>query len=470
MRIAIIGGGPVGLYLAASIVESGKDQVYVFEKRSTPTRRQTIVLDRETLEQLGNKMPLVLHDLLGDDVTKTLGENPNAEGCYIVPPPTTEQGICFTEENTRLPLAIAEMRLIEKYIKESLAITANVKPIYGEPEIDTRRGIVTVNDVKYPFDVLIGADGANSIVRRDVLQCHWEPLDQTTYAMIALLQTQKGTFKQTLNQPPPLNIITPRQHSRRVFRNRNGDLLYLGLTLPADIATRIKEGKLTRSLDYIIKYTCQLSGTPCTNIEPKISVFELTPSKSSCWYRELNGRYYFLVGDAAMTTHFFTGSGLNNGFRMADLLEQVLSFSRSPEDIAQALSQLNYDQRMTEIVDKNVSDISQIVTSVNQRDLICRDRKQLIEQMQQVENLAYVNPKRFSNAELCLLLGDRVLGIEMPEEQFDTPVPDWPQTKLRERDITPIETDIGKFVWGAGRSTSSEGEATSGTQGFRFGA
>ena len=55
-----------------------------------------------------------------------------------------------------------------------------------------------------------------------------------------------------------------------------------------------------------------------------VSVFELTLSTAKEFYRRIDDQYYYLIGDAAFKTHFFTGTGLNRGFASSSILLQLL--------------------------------------------------------------------------------------------------------------------------------------------------
>ena len=54
-----------------------------------------------------------------------------------------------------------------------------------------------------------------------------------------------------------------------------------------------------------------------------VSVFELTLSTAKEFYRRIDDQYYYLIGDAAIKTHFFTGTGLNQGFASSKILLEI---------------------------------------------------------------------------------------------------------------------------------------------------
>ena len=53
-------------------------------------------------------------------------------------------------------------------------------------------------------------------------------------------------------------------------------------------------------------------------------VFEITLSSAKEFYTRIANQYFYLIGDAAFKTHFFTGTGLNRGFASSKILLQLL--------------------------------------------------------------------------------------------------------------------------------------------------
>ena len=56
-----------------------------------------------------------------------------------------------------------------------------------------------------------------------------------------------------------------------------------------------------------------------------ISIFPITLQSAKEFYVRSNNKYYFLIGDSAFTTHFFTGTGMNRGFASSKLLTKILA-------------------------------------------------------------------------------------------------------------------------------------------------
>lgn len=391
MKVVVLGGGPVGLYTAARLAQQGIE-VTVIEERAKATRRQVVVLDQKTLSRLP---PSVVESILG----------PDGRACYVDSPVSDSKAICYRKPTDRQgpQRAAVELKVFEKALQsyaESVGAIV-VRPSKGKLDVEVGKAI-TVDGKSYRYDVLIGADGPNSAVR-EYLGCGTRPVYPvpTTYALVAIF-SGRGTFKRTKARSTKPERKTVQQNSR-VFRDRPGDLLYVGLTLPDSVGKQIEQdnGRLPPSVKAVLDASCRAAGTECSDDVDTV-VLQVSAQRSNCWFRRQGKQWYFLVGDAAMTTHFFSGSGLNRGFRMAERVAKVLQ-SPIETGIKDQQLQLYYDQLSYE----NAKAVGEIVEVLKSSDKICQQQSRAQLKAQVEQSVTDSDLDDMSNAELCFLLGDR---------------------------------------------------------------
>lgn len=363
MRIVIVGAGPVGLYTAIALQEFG--QVTVLEKRSAPSRQQIVMLDQASLKSL----PPVVRETL---FTK-------GNGCYIRPPALDETAACYRTPLDRAGIQLDKLeRALESYAKSlGVRVWRNV-----DPKLRISEGYVKLGDRRLPYDLLIGADGSNSRVAK-AIGCKKISLARKSYGLIVLLKARSKRQRARLGK---------KQDSSRTFRTRDNDL-YIGLTIPRSLA----KNPLSPAVKLTILKTCALSGTPCSLADARLSLIEIEPFRTSCWSKVINGKLHALVGDAAISTHFFTGLGVNNGFRMADRLVKHLENQRP----------LDY----SDLADQVQSSVGSVMTSLKKHDELCRlqskpDLEDRVDKL--LARFGLQRSDHFSKPELCLILGDRL--------------------------------------------------------------
>jgi hypothetical protein len=80
-----------------------------------------------------------------------------------------------------------------------------------------------------------------------------------------------------------------------------------------------------------------------------VYVFEITLSSAKEFYTRIANQYFYLIGDAAFKTHFFTGTGLNRGFASSKILLQLLltlEFNREILATSFNLAQINMRNKL----------------------------------------------------------------------------------------------------------------------------
>jgi flavin-dependent dehydrogenase len=144
MKVAVVGGGPIGSYIAWRLGERGIE-VTLFEKRKTPQKPCSGLFSRRIL----NFFPL----------PKKFVENEITNVKIIFPKKEVE--IEFDP-----PLLAVNRKEFDKYLFR--AASKHAKIVHGEVERVSKDGRVFLQGKSEKFDYIIACDGAFSIVRRSL--------------------------------------------------------------------------------------------------------------------------------------------------------------------------------------------------------------------------------------------------------------------------------------------------------------
>src|SRR5665213_2060462 len=146
MRIAILGAGPAGLYLAYLL------------KRRRPDADITIVEQNPAGATFGFGV------VFSDRALEFLREDDAETVAAITPQMESWNDMTLVHRNERIVIdgigfaAIGRLKLLQ-------LLQARVRSVGVEPKFD--RAVVTLDDFD-TFDLVVGADGVNSLVRRSL--------------------------------------------------------------------------------------------------------------------------------------------------------------------------------------------------------------------------------------------------------------------------------------------------------------
>lgn len=316
MEIVIIGGGPVGLFTAIKAKESNYN-VTVLEKRKTPSRSQVLLLNKDTL------------DIFPTEIVETLFDADFAKGCYVLPPSKDSKSRCFLD---KLPLASIITSVLEEEL-ERYAVEKGVKVLRPVTHISVFKKEVTYtigNDEKtINYDVLIGADGSNSFVRDKLLRTSFKiKKDTELYGMTLVGELMSSEYdmvlkgeKEAKNEFDEINK-KPAQQAHRLFRTRN-DKWYIGASLSREVYEEIKNlKKLPNKVKNYLNSVCKAAKVSCKLDKAELSFFPINVKQANKFGDMM--RKIFIIGDAAQTTHFFSGMGVNVGFKQGKRLIEFI--------------------------------------------------------------------------------------------------------------------------------------------------
>ncbi len=304
MRIAILGAGPAGLYLAYLI------------KRRDPAADLTVIEQNPANATFGFGV------VFSDRALEFLREDDGETYAAIVPHMESWQDMTLNLRGERVVIdgigfaAIGRLPLLQ--LLQARAASVGVAPVYGRT--------VTDLDALDEFDVVVGADGVNSLVRRThaaALGARVGALDNrfAWFGAEMPFETLTQTFIET--EHGALNAhhyrYTP-ERSTFIVEMNAGTFATMGLAAMSE----------AQSADVCARLFAEtLQGRPliCNN-----SIWRRFPLVHN--ERWSHGKCV-LLGDALYTAHFSIGSGTRLAMEDAIALDRALAGER---DVAAAFA------------------------------------------------------------------------------------------------------------------------------------
>lgn len=328
MKIAIIGGGPVGLTAAIKLIYEKNNKINdiyditIFEKRKKYIREQFLIFGGTKGNLLSN-YPF--------DLSRKIQKHVQ---CYLENPVFDMKGLCFEDMNDikdyreiskSIQISTLE-KILNKYIKEKCK--SNIKIIYKE---------FNQKDVKN-YDIIIGADGQKSYVREKIMKLKWNDMkDYETYILHIkytdrsnkeyrisknlLPQKVKDSYELSLKRADieydQCNSLFEQDRFRLIRSNTNKTQFMLQIR--KSVYNKIKNMKVfdelpTKIKNAVLINSYLLGSKPINLAKTKINIYNSKIGHSTEYCFIKNSKLFALIGDSAMTTHVFTGEGLNVNF------------------------------------------------------------------------------------------------------------------------------------------------------------
>ena len=328
-KVVIVGGGAVGMLAAIHLDKYFPQlEIVVLELRSSFTRKQIILINQES------------RGMLPQEVLQNIwGKTGHEKGCYVLAPAKDRWARCYAGT---LPLASVELKILERemynYIKKYTNIKY-LKPKSGKADIKFRKDVPSIDyeGKNIYYDTLIAADGANSWVAKNLSIKRIPILNKKYYGLVANIDKKKsrsrksnGYYEKVSKEHIEVVEHEKPQNEWRFFKRRpNG--FYIGLLIDQNEYENLLHKNLTSKIKQNIQKICREVHTKCDVKLKNINVFPVEPS----YLTEVrtigpNNTNVFFLGDALVSTHYFTGSGLNVGFNSVKVL---IKFLRSGESL-----------------------------------------------------------------------------------------------------------------------------------------
>lgn len=444
MNIAIVGGGPVGLTLAIKLIYkhpfeknsnvSPKYTIDIYEKRKKYTRDQFIVSG-------GTKGNLLRN--YPRDLVKLLRNN---FSCYIDNPVVDMHGFCFESsnygtdfENFSQVIEINKLeKILSKYIKKTYK--KQIKIINKEFTTDK------INK----YNIIIGTDGQKSFVREKIMNVKWTNLKEyETYILhikyndLSNKKYRIGTnilsneLKKAYNLKLKRNDYSSyekedkldekqkfEQDRFRLIRSNTNKTQFL-LQINKATYNRIKNIKIVNNLPNNLKNAILIDSFIMGSVPKKINDEKITCYNTKVGHSEKyaiikDKKLFILFGDSAMTTHVFTGEGLNIFFDSPKkLIESYISNNKFDSALkrynismhSDFINHIKYKALLRYIPHKLLKNICSKVTLVELTVLL--DNELEFYEYEELINNLQKKYKNISNNEikneLCLILRDKVL-------------------------------------------------------------
>ena len=304
MRIAILGAGPAGLYLAYLI------------KRRRPDAGIAVVEQNPAGATFGFGV------VFSDRALEFLREDDPETFAAIAPHMESWDDITLVHKNERVVIdgigfaAIGRLKLLQ--LLQERVRTAGIEPQFSRA--------VTSLDEFADADLIVGADGVNSLVRRNFAEEFGASLNYLSnhFAWFGTAQAY-DSLTQTFRHTPIGNFTA---HHYRYAPKRSTFVVEVDAATFAGAGFERMEESESRSL-------CQKVFADALGGHPLISNNSLWRRFPQVANRRWQHEKYVLIGDALHTAHFSIGSGTRLAMEDAIALDKALH--EHGDDVAAAL-------------------------------------------------------------------------------------------------------------------------------------
>src|SRR3984957_1198726 len=320
MRIAVMGGGPAGLYFATLWkARHPNDEVQVFEQNpADATFGFGVVFSDRALEFLRDDDPETC-DLISShmETWRDMTLVPRGETVTI-------DGVGFSSIG-RLHL----LQLLQQRARSAGAVLQFDRQV---------RSLEELGDV----DLIVGADGLNSIVRR----AH----EENFATSLSYLESKFVWYGTTKTFPPLTQTFVESEFGAFNAHHYRYSPTMSTFIIECDRLTWLREGFPTKS-EAETKALCETIFAETLDDHPLISNKSSWRNFPQLWNDRWSFQNMVLVGDALHTAHYSIGSGTR--LALEDVIALVKALEQHPDDLGSGLRR--YEAERKPIVQKIVT-------------------------------------------------------------------------------------------------------------------
>jgi len=311
-HIIIIGAGPIGMYFAILLSKFIK-KITILEKRNLPYIRSQIV---------------VFNSL---KITTNLRYELMRAGACIVDPPAFTLGLtCYDATSNDKPLIACPLNVLENTLLANVKRIPNITIIRDAKilSINEQSGIIifktsTAKETALEYNILIGADGKKSMLKEKFANHYREIFiineKDKIYGAIYVFKIDSKKIQAIYP-----SVITNFKHKRaRIFIHRSG-IIYVGLAISEDEYTDLLvNNKQIHPAVYEYLKINDITPTDNELLCSHVFINKISYCSKCCF--KVNDRLHFLIGDACLNAHFFTGAAVNAHFDACNELIKLLT-------------------------------------------------------------------------------------------------------------------------------------------------
>lgn len=352
-KAAIVGGGPSGLLLAHKLLQKGA-AVHVFEGRKDP-RSLGDLEGRAYALGLGMRARSAIRSVANSlwDAVKARGYESERFTLYLRTLPvklrdgsgdeSLEPSVLMYQSDLCAAL-LDDLEHRHSTGKLSLEFTKKI----ASCDLKKNTLILETNEKRGPYDIIVGCDGVNSVVRSSI--------DEASPAFSCEKNALPGEFKvcRVLNEPPKLDpssvaLIVPKAGSTTAFVEPTASgscILFAGRGGQDDVLLNPPANLTITALEIERRFPI-LAGVDFDDIANQLA----TQKSGSASSVQCNAYHYrscaALCGDAAHATGGVSGQGVNSAFVDSEVLGDCLAQHFNATDRKESLSRalLVYSQR-----------------------------------------------------------------------------------------------------------------------------
>jgi 2-polyprenyl-6-methoxyphenol hydroxylase-like FAD-dependent oxidoreductase len=336
-------------------------------------------------------------------MSKELFNTLKSRGCYVRLPPTDTLGRCYTDKHKKQPFA-SPISTIENVLWEyarSIGVRVS-RPREGKDKI-----LLTDKRLR-DSDIIIGAGGKNDVVYEVLndgevdeeligygLTITWNPDAHKTYGKVS---SPSGKAS---------------QHRFRFFRSPENSNFYGTIQLTPKEYEKVKNLRNVKDVKDASILRRIMSLMDYYNVKPnefkwqgQMTAFPITLHKAERLADVVRDKLLMIVGDATIGDHYFSGTGVNTGFKHAHYVAQSICEMIRKNKTRQFVIK-EYTREAEKAVDASLEKSRKVI--LNHKILGVCNKNTVKELRALAKKKHYKGIQQFPKHDLCLILANEFI-------------------------------------------------------------